>query len=93
MGVAIGLGIIASFIVGGAVGFYVGVLADNKGNLRELGFTRKAAGLYRRAAKLLNRMVTITDLDGDFAADILSPETRKQVDQWLADYRKEINSQ
>lgn len=47
--------------------------------------------LYRQAAKLLNRMVNVTDLDGDIAADIVSPTTRKQIDEWLTTYRKEID--
>jgi flagellar basal body-associated protein FliL len=46
--------------------------------------------LYKEAARILNRLVTVTDLDGDFAADIVSPTTRKVIDQWLVDYRKEI---
>lgn len=47
--------------------------------------------LYRQAAKLLNRMVNVTELDGDIAADIVSPTTRKQIDEWLTTYRKEID--
>lgn len=46
--------------------------------------------LYKQAAGILNRLVNITDLDGDFAQDVISPATRKTIDDWLVAYRKEI---
>jgi hypothetical protein len=55
------------------------------------GMTRDAMRLYTRAAKILRRLDGVTELDGDFAADILSPESKKQVSEWLADYRKGLN--
>jgi hypothetical protein len=47
--------------------------------------------LYRRAARLLNRLINITDLEGDLSGDIMSWETRQDIEAWLADYKKELN--
>lgn len=86
---------VLSVAVIGALGYFLGYAvgrdSGTQERLRQLGFTRASARLYTRAAKLLNRMVTVTELDGDFAADILSPTTKKAVQDWIADYRKEIN--
>lgn len=46
--------------------------------------------LYRRAARLLSRMVNATNLD-DLTGDLLSPGTLKDVEAWLNDYKKELN--
>ena len=46
--------------------------------------------LYKEAAALLNNMVNVTDLDGDFAKDVISVETRKRIDEWLMNYRASI---
>lgn len=51
---------------------------------------KKDAALYREAAAILNRLVNVTDLDGDFAKDVVSPDTRQVIDDWLARYRTEI---
>lgn len=45
--------------------------------------------LYRRAARLLGRMVYSADLN-DIAGDILSPGTQKDIEAWLGDYKKEL---
>jgi hypothetical protein len=75
--------------------FFAGVLAAGQVNmrqkLRELGFTGNSAKLYHRAAKLLKQLVEKTEFEGEFGADVLSPETEKRVRAWLADYRQEIN--
>lgn len=84
-------GMLLTAIVAFFGGLFVGVGSQMKSKLRELGFTPNSAKLYSRAAKILNRMVKVTELDGDFAADILSEETKRQVNDWLADYKKEIN--
>lgn len=47
--------------------------------------------LYRRSARLLNRLIHITDLEGDLSGDIISPGTRKDIEAWLDDYKKELN--
>ncbi len=59
--------------------------------LREVGLSKETAKLYGRAAKILNRLAQVTDLDGAFAGDVLSEETRKQVTEWVTDYRKQVN--
>jgi hypothetical protein len=66
------------------------VRSETKRQLHDLGLTPRTADLYQRAAKLLKSLVAVTDLDGPFGADVLSEETRKQVNEWLAAYRKEI---
>lgn len=83
-----------SLVVVAVLAFWAGVAVNTHSKiterLRELGFTKDTAKLYARAAKILNRMVKVTELDGDFSADILSPETAEQVNDWLADYRKQV---
>ncbi|PZG06087.1 hypothetical protein C1I95_32320 [Micromonospora craterilacus] len=74
-------------VVGAAIGSAHGV--DER--LRAAGITRRSGQLLTEAGQILNRLVTVTDLDGDLAADILSPASRKRIDAWLSDYRKEIN--
>ncbi len=72
-------------------GLTVGLRRSYTRQLRTLGLTRGSAGLYTRAAKLLNRLAALTDMDGMLAGDSLSPETRRQVTAWLDDYRREIS--
>jgi hypothetical protein len=59
--------------------------------LREAGLSKDMAKLYGRAAKLLNRLEQTTDLDGAYAGDVLSAETKRLVSEWIADYRSQIN--
>lgn len=83
--------VLAAILIGTFyAGLVVGAIAQARRGLRELGFTKESAKLYHRAAKILNRLVNVTELDGDFAADILSEETKKIINGWVADYRKEI---
>ncbi|HZN71215.1 MAG TPA: hypothetical protein VFC00_05970, partial [Micromonosporaceae bacterium] len=62
-----------SLIVVAVLAFWAGLVVNTavkvKEKLRELGFTKDAAKLYARAAKIFTRMVKVTDLDGDFSAD------------------------
>ncbi len=85
------LGTAVAFGVGAVNGYLAGRRQGRAAAFREVGHTRKSAKLYHRAAQLLNRLVRVTDLDGDFAVDILSNPTQRQVNKWLAAYRKEIN--
>lgn len=85
--------IVVTGVAAGLIGYGVGVSVDTRRALRQLGFTKGSAKLYRRAFALLNRMSRVIELDGDFAGDILSPATRKQVDDLLDDYRKELETQ
>ena len=88
--------VIATAVVFLVLGFICGVNVANKGQLRqalrEAGFTKDSAKLYARAAKILRRLDSLTQLDGDMAVDILSDTTKKQVSDWLADYRKGLDS-
>jgi hypothetical protein len=87
--------LIATFLVASILGWVCGVAMKTKQEIRErlrsIGLTKEAASLYGRAAKILRRLDGLTDLDGDFAADVLTPESKKQVSEWLADYRKGLN--
>ncbi|MCX5066611.1 hypothetical protein OOJ91_12055 [Micromonospora lupini] len=91
MAVVVAAVVLLSVMAGAAVGFTVGASTNATQSLRALGFTKNSAKLYARAIKILNRMSRVIELDGDFAGDVLSPETKKQVDDLLDDYRKEIN--
>lgn len=93
MALAILAGCLGAAVAGFALGLVVKTQVEVRKTLRAHGFTKDSAGLFRRAMKTLNRMITVTDLDGDFAADILSPETRKQVEQLLTDYRKMVSKE
>ncbi len=86
------LAVIAACLIVGILGFLCGMGVSVKTAvrkaMREAGFTKDSTRLYGRAVKILRRLDGLTDLDGDMAGDILSPTTRKQVSEWLADYRK-----
>lgn len=45
--------------------------------------------LYRDAAKILNRLVNVTDLN-NITDDQLTPETRDTINAWLTDYKKAL---
>ncbi len=83
--------VIAALILAYIAGMLSGAKVEARRELAKLGFNRQSAVLYKRAAKILNRMVNVTELDGDFAADILSEPTKKLVAEWVDDYNKEIN--
>lgn len=87
------IALIGAVLLGGS--FFLGLAAATRANLsqvmREAGLNKDTAKLYGRAAKILNRLAQVTDLDGAFAGDVLSEETRKQVTEWVADYRNQIN--
>lgn len=92
--------VIAALLVGaataGLIGFGAGAHAAGKAELRkairEAGLNQDSVKLYFRAAKILRRLEGLTDLDGDLSPDILTATTRKQVTDWLADYRKGLNN-
>lgn len=88
--------ILAAVIIGGLLLAYgAGVKAaggrEVKDMLRKAHLTKADAVLYRRAAKILKRLITVTDLNGDFAADVVSDTTRRQIEVWLTEYNKEID--
>lgn len=71
------------------VGMYF-LLREPKKKERSL-MTDADVALYRRSARLLNRLINVTDLEGDLSGDIISPGTRKDIEAWLGDYKKELN--
>jgi hypothetical protein len=82
----------ATFLVTFVLAFLLGVAAGGKMEIRkavrEAGFTPDSAKLYGRAVRILRRLHGLTELDGDLAADILSPASRRLVADWLDDHRK-----
>jgi hypothetical protein len=95
MGAALALAVTAWSLILGIVMFRFGARSAGKVEivkiLRQHGLSPDAAKLFGRAIKLLRRLDATTDLDGAFAGDVLSPETKKQVSEWLADYRKGLD--
>lgn len=71
---------------------FIGVAVLNPGPKKKAHtlMTDADVALYRRAARLLSRLVNSTDLN-DISGDILSPGTLKDVEAWMADYKKELN--
>lgn len=88
------VGPIACLLLSMGLAFFAGIAfsvrLEAKKVLREAGLTKDAAKLLGRAGKILNRMVRVTDLYGEFSPDLLSPETQALVKQWVSDYEKEI---
>lgn len=64
---------------------------DIRAMIRKSGITVRDVQLYREAARILNRLINVTDLDGDLAADVVSPATRQKIEAWMIDYRKELD--
>ncbi len=81
---------VGALILAFGTGAVVSARTINAKYLKEFGLTRESAALYGRAARILRRLHGVTELDGDLAADLLSTETKKLVDDWLADYRKQL---
>lgn len=86
-----GLLLVPVFYASFWVGRQSGRASASREAIRALGFTDQSARRYTDAMRLLNRMTKHIDLDGDFAADILSETTRREAERLVADYRKEIN--
>lgn len=90
-GILIGSVLVAvvAFIAWGSylAGRYLGLTDD----LRALGLTRRSSKLYKRAMDMLGRLVSLSDLDGITAGDIISPQTRQEIDELLTEYRKELH--
>jgi flagellar motor component MotA len=47
--------------------------------------------MYGRAVKIIRRLDGLTELDGDLSADMLSPQSKRLVTEWVADYRKAVS--
>lgn len=87
VGFLVATGMVATFLLG------IALMAKIKIGeaLRDAGLSKESAKLYGRAAKILNRLEQTTDLDGAYAGDVLSDETKTLVTEWMADYRKKIS--
>lgn len=83
-------------IILGILGFALGVTAEKKDAmkhvLRDMGVTAESVALFARAVKILRRLDGLTELDGQLSVDMLSPESKKLVSEWLADYRKSLDT-
>lgn len=71
-------------------GFAIGLRHNFTTRLQELGMTRRTAFLYSRAARLMKRLDQDEDMAGAMAGDMLSPDTREQVRNWVSDHEKEV---
>lgn len=71
-------------------GFGLGTRESMRTELRGLGFSVESSKLYHQAAKLLNSLVTITDLDGPMGEDVISDPTRARIIAWLSEYRRVV---
>lgn len=94
MKVVLGI-VVALLAVGGALilwlaGWATGLRHNYSTRLQELGINRRTAFLYSRAAQIMKRLDQEEDLSGAMAGDVLSPETRQQVREWMSDHRKEV---
>lgn len=88
--IIVGVLLCGSYALVGAFAFGAGVRTAARNKLLEAGIKPSLAPLYARGAKLLNRLAQLTDLDGMYAGDVLSAETKRLVTAWVADYKKEI---
>ncbi len=89
--VALTVGVLALLVASFAAGRVSAANEIQRKVDERAGMTRNSARLLSRAIKLLRRLDATTDLDGMYAGDVLSPETKKQVSEWLADYRKGLD--
>lgn len=85
----VGVGLL--FFVAYGVGVRAAATSEVRKALRPLRLTKQDAVLYRQAARILNRLINVTELSGDLAADLLSSKSRQQIEEWLVDYQKEID--
>jgi hypothetical protein len=79
-------------IVGWLLGLATAARGDFKTKLKSAGITKESAALLRRAGRLLNSLVDLTELRGDFGETRLSDADRARVEEWLTDYEKEIKT-
>lgn len=76
------------FPLGWMVGIKTTVKAEIGKIIRENGLgNMETVKLYGRAVKIVRRLHGLTEL----AADILSPQSKRLVDQWVRDYRKALD--
>lgn len=85
----VSLGVIA-LLAGFGVGCYLLVTHEPKPK-PSTEMTEKDVKLYRSAAVILSRLVNIVDIQGVMSDDMVSTTTRKQIDEWLANYKKALN--
>lgn len=89
--IVIALLAVGSLVLAYGAGVAVGAARNYTNRLRDMGLNRRSGELYARAVKILNRLAAVNDLDGVMAGDSLSPETRRQVNDWLTEHRREIS--
>jgi hypothetical protein len=88
--VVVGAVLCGGYLLTALGAFGAGVKSAGKTEMKRLGMTKEKVDLFRRSARIINRLAQITDLDGVMAGDQLSPATRKLVSEWIADYKREI---
>lgn len=90
LGIVVALIVVGAFAIVWISGWATGLRHNYSTRLQELGLSRRAAFLYSRAAQIMKRLDQDEDLSGTMAGDVLSPETREQVREWMSDHRKEV---
>lgn len=89
MGILLAISALLGGILAFIAGFVVGIRADARRQLADLGYTRKTIRLYREAVVLLDHLVHVDDLNSEL--DQLTTQTRERITRWLDAYRKETN--
>lgn len=77
-------------LIVGIAAYHIGRHVADSDRLRRLGFTKRTRDRYLDAIDILNGLVNINRLDGDFSADLLSDKTKARIARVLAAHRKDI---
>lgn len=80
---------LAIFVIAFLLGMGYAVRSEVAKAARQAGLTKDGAKLLGEAARLLNSLVNLTELDGEFGATRLSDKDTQRVKEWVDRYRKE----
>lgn len=86
MGIAVPLALI---MIGYVCGRSSSIATSSAETLERHGLTQRSPQIYREAMRLLNAMVLVSDLDGPFTGNLLTPETQKEASRLVAAYRED----
>lgn len=74
-----------SYLAGHRIGFAKKVRVE----LAPLGISKRTFQRHEDAITLLSRIIRATELDGEFAGNILTEKTQKEMEKIVDDYRAE----
>ncbi len=80
--------VVVSMLSGFLGGLAWGIKIQFRDALLKAGLSRDAGKLYGRAVRIFRRQAGLMLIDSELTGDVLSPESRKLVLDWLADYRR-----